>query len=93
VHAYNAASSALKTLGDKSLALVAADRAARHGAAIDDPVLTASGAYRVANVFLPAGETADARSVALDADEPLPQLTRDLGQSHAYRGRRRTVCR
>jgi hypothetical protein len=46
------ASSALKTLGDKSLALVAADRAARHGAAIDDPVLTASGAYRVANVFL-----------------------------------------
>jgi len=70
------------------------EQAAGHGAAIDDPVLTASGTYRW-RMFLPAGETADAKSVALDAaapyraaDEPLAQLTRDVAKSHAHRGRR-----
>lgn len=67
IHAYNAASSVLKTLGSTPLALVAADRAVQTSSVTDNPALAAAGSYRVANVFLPAGETDDAIAVALEA--------------------------
>jgi transcriptional regulator with XRE-family HTH domain/tetratricopeptide (TPR) repeat protein len=67
VHAYNAASSVLKTIGSSPLALVAADRAIQVSAQIDSPALAAAGAYRLANVFLPAGQAMDALDVALEA--------------------------
>jgi hypothetical protein len=67
VHAYNAASSALKTLGHTPLALVAADRAVQASTRIDDPALSAAASYRTANVFLPASQPADAKDTALGA--------------------------
>jgi transcriptional regulator with XRE-family HTH domain len=67
VHAYDATSSTLKTLGHPPLALVAADRAGQTSTRIDDPALTAAAGYRVANVFLPAGPPADAIDAALSA--------------------------
>jgi hypothetical protein len=67
VHAYNATSSTLKTLGHAPLALVAADRAGQTSTRIDDPALTAAAGYRIANVFLPAGPPAYAIDAALSA--------------------------
>jgi transcriptional regulator with XRE-family HTH domain len=54
VHTYNATSSLLKRLGDYDLGLLAADRAVRTAATLDDPVLAAAAAYRLANVLLSA---------------------------------------
>lgn len=66
-HAYNAASSLLNKLGDRELAAVAADRAVRSAGNLDDPLLAAASAYRLANVFLPAGRTGEAKDIALAA--------------------------
>lgn len=77
VHAYNAASSLLKKLGERDLAVVAADRAVQTGRALDEPLLITAGCYRLANVFLPAGELEAARDVALSAASLLePHLAR-----------------
>jgi hypothetical protein len=70
-HTYNATSTALKILGNTPLALVAADRAVEAAATVEHPSLTAAGAYRLANVFLPAGQTAEAADVALLAADRL----------------------
>jgi len=67
VHAYNAASSLLKKLGDGPLALVAADRAVRAAQALGDPVLIAAAMYRLANVLLTARRSGETRAVALQA--------------------------
>jgi DNA-binding XRE family transcriptional regulator len=67
VHAYNAASSLLKTLGDCHFGLVAADRAVQHAEQLDDPLLTAAAHYRVANVLLSAQRHDEATTVALQA--------------------------
>ena len=66
-HAYNAASSVLKRLGDFEFASIAADRAVRAAAIVDDPVLSAAASYRLANVFLSAGRIEEAKDVALAA--------------------------
>jgi hypothetical protein len=65
VHAYNSASSVLKKLGDPALAALAADRAIQVARQVEDPLLVAASAYRLANVFLPAGRLAETREVAL----------------------------
>jgi transcriptional regulator with XRE-family HTH domain len=65
VHAYNAASSVCKTLGDPGLAVVCADRAVQVGRAADDPLLVAAGAYRLANMYLIAGDVREGHDVAL----------------------------
>ncbi len=71
VHTYNATSSALKILGNTPLALLAADRASESAASVMEPTLTASAAYRLANVFLPANQFAEASEVARQAAEQL----------------------
>jgi len=70
-HTYNTASSVLKKLGDFELASIAADRAVRAASAIDDPMLSAAAAYRLANVFLTAGRREEAKAVALAAASSL----------------------
>ncbi len=80
-HAYNAASSVLKKLGEPDLALIAADRAVQAGKALDDPLLVAAGGYRLANVFLPAGQFAAAGDVASSATGVLEPL---LNRSPAH---------
>jgi tetratricopeptide (TPR) repeat protein len=67
VHTYNAASSLLRKLGDKQLALLAADRAVRCAHQTGDPVLIAAAMYRLANVLLSAGRLEETKAVALDA--------------------------
>lgn len=67
VHAYNAASSLLRKLGDGPLALVAADRAVRTAKALGDPVLIAAALYRLANVLLSARRPDETKAVALQA--------------------------
>lgn len=67
VHTYNAASSLLKRLGGTDLALLAADRAARAAARVDDAILDAAASYRVANVLLSAARLDVSREVALRA--------------------------
>ena len=67
VHAYNAASSLLRKLGDGPLALVAADRAVRTARALGDPVLVAAALYRLANVLLSAWRPDETKAVALQA--------------------------
>lgn len=66
-HAYNAASSLLKRLGDSPLALVAADRAVQSARLLGDPVLVAAAQYRLANVLLTARRADEARAVSLQA--------------------------
>jgi transcriptional regulator with XRE-family HTH domain len=80
-HAYNAASSALKKLGEPELALIAADRGVQAGKTLDDPLLVAAGGYRLANVFLPAGQFAAASDVASSATGVLEPL---LNRSPAH---------
>jgi hypothetical protein len=78
VHAYNAASSLLKKLGDFGLALLAADRAVQTARSIGNPLLVAAAAYRLANVLLPAQRLDQTRDVALraaDAIEPAKLAT------------------
>ncbi len=66
-HAYNTTSSVLRRLGDNELALIAADRAVQTARSVDDPLLLAASAYRLANVFLPTGRLVEAKEVALSA--------------------------
>jgi hypothetical protein len=66
-HAYNTTSSLLRRLGDNELALIAADRAVQTAQSVDDPLLLAASAYRLANVFLPTGRLIEAKEVALSA--------------------------
>jgi hypothetical protein len=67
VHTYNAASSLLKRLGDFELGLLAADRAVRTAARLDEPILAAAASYRLANVLLEAGRFDGTKDVALRA--------------------------
>jgi transcriptional regulator with XRE-family HTH domain len=65
VHAYNAASSVCKTFGDPGLAVLCADRAVQAARAVDEPLLVAAAAYRLANVYLCAGDLPEAHEIAL----------------------------
>ena len=86
-HAYNAASSALKILGDSHLALLAADRAVDTAKRLDSSVLIAAGFYRLANVFLPIGQAADAAEVATGAAAHLePQADRSTVELATWGG-------
>jgi len=67
VHTYNATSSLLKRLGDYDLGLLAADRAVRTAATLDDPVLAAAAAYRLGTVLLSATRFDGATEVTLRA--------------------------
>jgi len=78
VHAYNAASSLLKKLGDFGLALLAADRAVQAARSVGEPLLVAAAAHRLANVLLPAQRLDETRAIALraaDAIEPAKLAT------------------
>jgi len=66
-HAYNATSSVLNRFGDPQLAVIAADRAIQTAKAVDEPLLVAASAYRLANVFLPAGRLIEAKETATSA--------------------------
>jgi hypothetical protein len=66
-HSYNTASSVLRKLGDNGLAVIAADRAVQAARTVDEPLLVAASAYRLANAFLPAGRIVEAKEVALAA--------------------------
>lgn len=65
VHAYNAASSVCKTFGDPGLAVLCADRAVQAARAVDEPLLVAAAAYRLANVYLCSGDLPEAHEIAL----------------------------
>jgi transcriptional regulator with XRE-family HTH domain len=65
VHAYNAASAVCKKLGDPPLAVLCADRAVQAARAVDEPLLVASAAYRLANVYLCAGDLPQAYKIAM----------------------------
>jgi hypothetical protein len=80
-HAYNTTSSVLRRLGDNELALIAADRAVQAARTVDDPLLLAASAYRLANVFLPTGRLVDANEVALSAAAGLDRRP-DASRSH-----------
>jgi len=64
-HSYNTASSLLRKLGDDGLAMIAADRAVQRARMVNEPLLLAASAYRLANAFLPAGRIVEAKEVAL----------------------------
>jgi hypothetical protein len=66
-HSYNSASSLLRKLGDDGLAMIAADRAVQTARMVNEPLLLAACAYRLANAFLPAGRIVEAKEVALSA--------------------------
>jgi hypothetical protein len=66
-HAYNTTSSVLPRLVDNELALIAADRAVQTARLVDDPLLLAASAYRLANAFLQTGRLVEAKEVALAA--------------------------
>ena len=66
-HSYNTASSVLRKLGDNGLAVIAADRAVQAARAVGEPLLVAASAYRLSNVFLPAGRVVEAKEVAISA--------------------------
>jgi hypothetical protein len=66
-HSYNTASSVLRKLGDNGLAVIAADRAVQAARTVDEPLLVAASAYRLANAFLSAGRVVEAKEVALAA--------------------------
>jgi transcriptional regulator with XRE-family HTH domain len=65
VHAYNAASAVCKTFGDPGLAVLCADRAVQSARAIDEPLLIAAAAYRLANVYLCGGDLKEAHQIAM----------------------------
>jgi hypothetical protein len=80
-HSYNTASSVLRKLGDNGLAVIAADRAVQAARTVDEPLLLAASAYRLANVFLPVGRIVEAKEVALSAAGALePRL--DASAAH-----------
>jgi tetratricopeptide (TPR) repeat protein len=86
VHAYNAASSVLKKLGDYGVALVAADRAVQTARALDEPVLVAAAAYRLANVLLPAGRLDETTAIALEAANRIEPGKAQTPRSYAMWG-------
>ncbi|MGH2941747.1 MAG: helix-turn-helix domain-containing protein [Solirubrobacteraceae bacterium] len=65
VHAYNAASSVCKTFGDPGLAILCADRAVQAARMVDEPLLVAAAAYRLANVYLCSGQLEEAHEIAM----------------------------
>jgi len=65
VHAYNAAAAVCKTFGDPGLAILCADRAVQAARTVDEPLLVASAAYRLANVYLCSGDLDQAHQIAL----------------------------
>jgi transcriptional regulator with XRE-family HTH domain len=65
VHAYNAASAVCKTFGDPGLAVLCADRAIQAARTVDEPLLIAAAAYRLANMYLCSGDLQDAYLIAL----------------------------
>ncbi len=65
VHAYNAASAVCKTFGDPGLAVLCADRAMQSARAVDEPLLIAAAAYRLANVYLCSGDLQEAHQIAM----------------------------
>jgi tetratricopeptide (TPR) repeat protein len=80
-HSYNTASSVLRKLGDNGLAVIAADRAVQAARTVGEPLLLAASAYRLANVFLPAGRIVEAKEIALSAAGALePRL--DASTAH-----------
>jgi hypothetical protein len=61
--------------------MIAADRAVQAARTVGEPLLLAASAYRLANVFLPAGRTVEAKEVALSAASSLePSL--DFSTAH-----------
>jgi hypothetical protein len=88
-HSYNTASSVLRKLGDNGLAMIAADRAVQAARTVGEPLLMAASAYRLANVFLPAGRTVDAKEVALSAASSLdPSLNASTAHLATWGGLR-----
>jgi transcriptional regulator with XRE-family HTH domain len=75
VHAYNAASAVCKTFGDPGLAVLCADRAVQAARAADEPLLVASAAYRLANVYLCSGDLPEAHEIALSGASVLETAT------------------
>ncbi|MCA1680049.1 MAG: helix-turn-helix transcriptional regulator, partial [Actinobacteria bacterium] len=75
VHAYNAASSVCKTLGDPGLAVLCADRAVQAARAVDEPLLVAAAAYRLANVYLSSGNLPEAHEIALSGASVIESAT------------------
>lgn len=65
VHAYNAASAVCKTFGDPGLAVLCADRAIQAARTVDEPLLVASAAYRLANMYLCSGDLFEAHQIAM----------------------------
>ncbi|MEA2224315.1 MAG: hypothetical protein QOH83_2691 [Solirubrobacteraceae bacterium] len=65
VHAYNAASAVCKTFGDPGLAVLCADRAIQAARTVDEPLLVASAAYRLANMYLCSGDLHEAHQIAM----------------------------
>jgi transcriptional regulator with XRE-family HTH domain len=65
VHAYNAASAVCKKLGDPGLAVLCADRAIQAARAVDEPLLIAAAAYRLANVYLCSEDLPSAFNIAM----------------------------
>jgi hypothetical protein len=80
-HSYNTASSLLRKLGDDGLAMIAADRAVQTARMVNEPLLLAACAYRLANAFLPAGRIVEAKEVALSGSGG---LERHLDASPAH---------
>jgi transcriptional regulator with XRE-family HTH domain len=85
-HAYNAASSLLKKLGDYGLALVAADRAVRAARSQDDPLLLAAAAHRLVNVLLPAGRLEETQQLAVEAADAIEPAKLTTPRSYAMWG-------
>jgi transcriptional regulator with XRE-family HTH domain len=75
VHAYNAASAVCKKLGDPGLAVLCADRAVQAARAVDDPLLVASAAYRLANVYLCGGDSPQAYKIAMSGANVIQSRT------------------
>lgn len=75
VHAYNAASAVCKKLGDPGLAVLCADRAVQAARTVDEPLLIASAAYRLSNVYLCAGDVAQAYKIAISGASVIQTAT------------------
>jgi hypothetical protein len=86
VHAYNSASSLLKTARDWPLALLAADRAVQAARQTEDPVLVAAAMYRQANVLLAAQRLDETQAVALRAADLVQPLRPHSNRRIAFWG-------
>jgi tetratricopeptide (TPR) repeat protein len=74
--AYHAAGSVLLKLGDQPMALLAAERSTRHGAASEDPVAVAASARIMTHALMRNGHTGRAIDLAHDAARRLEDATR-----------------